>query len=196
VKVSWPEAAHHGLVRAGNRSGGPIEHLICVADADRAHECCAAQNPVAVASPTADWLDQANALWTAKLRAAATTMPERVHGRFLRWSQESLLIAAHDVTEALAALGCRDRGRLEKHLAACSPSPLSIADVDFADAFRKPERCLEDMLKATGTHVPKKGSPPRGDAIEAALTNAIAKLCGRVPDLVALAHLASSPPAA
>ena len=52
------------------------------------------------------------------------------------------------------------------------------------------------MLKATGARVPKKGAPPRGDAIEAALANAVGKLCGRVPDLVTLAHLASSPPAA
>lgn len=196
VKESWPEAAHRGLVRPGNRSGGPIDQLICIADADRAHECCAAQNPASVAGPTAIWLAGANDLWTAKLRAAATTKPERIHGLFLRWSQESLLIAAHDVPEALAALGCRDQGRLAKHLAACSPSPLSVADADFADRFRKPERCLEDMLKASGARVPKKGAPPRGDAIEAALASDVAKLCGRVPDLVTLANLASSLPGA
>ena len=195
VEASWPEAAHRGLVRTSNRSGGPIHHLVCVADADRAHECCAVDNPTTVAGSTAAWLAEANERWTAKLRATATTAPERIHGRFLRWSQESLLIAAHDVDQALAPLGCRDLGRVRKHLQACSPSPLSTPDAEFADSFRKPERCLEDMLKAAGASIPKKGAVSRDDAIDAASTHAIAKLCARVPDLAMLAHLVSGLPA-
>ncbi len=142
-----------------------------------------------LAGATSAWLAEANDRWTAKLRAVATVAPERIHGRFLRWSQESLLIAAHDVDQALASLGCRDPSRVRKHLQACSPSPLSTPDADFADCFRKPERCLGDMLKAAGAALPRKGAISRDDAIDAASTHAIAKLCARVPDLAALAHL-------
>ncbi len=195
VEASWPEAANRGLVRTSNRSGGPIHHLVCVADADRAHECCDVDNPTKVAGTTSAWLAQGNERWTAKLRATATTAPERIHGRFLRWSQESLLIAAHDVDPALASLGCRNAGLVRKHLQTCIPSPLTTPDADFADSFRKPERCLEDMLKAAGTSIPKKGAVSREDAIDAASTHAIAKLCARVPDLAALAHALCDLPA-
>lgn len=196
VAESWPEAVRHGLALAANKSGGPIDHLVCVADADRAHECCSVDNPSGVSGPTSAWIDGANERWTQKLRETATAAPDRVHGRFLRWSQESLLIAAHDVDPSLAALGCRDRARVEKHLRACSPSPFAITDGEFADTFRRPERCLEDMLKAAGARVPKKGAPARGDAIEAASHHAMAKLCARVPDLAALANLVTALPAA
>jgi hypothetical protein len=181
---NWLRLSRSGLVK----SGGPIDHVVCVADADRAHECCAVPSPTTVTAPTATWLARANEAWTAKLRTPETVVPERVHGLFLRWNQESLIIAAHDVDEALVALGCRDRGQVKKHLGACLPSPLSTPDVDFADAFRKPERCLEDLVKAAGARMPGKGTPPRGDALEAASSRAIDRLCARVPELPALAR--------
>ncbi|MFO0758349.1 MAG: hypothetical protein U0359_17790 [Byssovorax sp.] len=187
LKKDWLKACRVGLIK----SNGPIDHLVCVADADRAHECCPVDNPSIVAAPTAPWLARADALWTDKLRAEAPVGPERVHGRFLRWSQESLLIAAHDVDETLAALRCRDRRKIQKHLEGCAPSPLSIPDAEFADAFRKPERCLSDMLKAAGVPVPQKGASPRSDALEAASARAIDRLSARVPELPALARLVS-----
>jgi hypothetical protein len=192
VVRSWPVAVRHGFPK----SGGPIDHLVCVADADRAHECCDVDNPATIGGVTVAWIEGANDRWTRKLREVASVAPDRVHGRFLRWNQESLLVAAHDVDQALTALGCRDRARIEKHLRACSPSPLAIADSDFVDAFRRPERCFEEMLKAAGASVPKKGAPPRGDAIEAASQHAMAKLCARVPDLAGLAQLVSALPRA
>jgi hypothetical protein len=180
IKRTWAIAVTRGLPK----TAGAIDYLVCVADADRASKCCDIEPAEAI---TADWIGRANHAWTTKLRTAATMAPERISGQFLRWNQESLLIAAHDVEETLTALGCRNRSLVTKHLQGCSPSPLQIADAAFVDHFRKPERCLEDMLKAAGVSLPKKGTPPRGDALEAASKHAIDRLCARVPDLAALA---------
>jgi hypothetical protein len=185
LSQNWLRISRSGLVK----SGGPIHHLVCVADADRAHECCSVENPATVSGATATWLARATEAWTQKLRGGASVSPERIHGHFLRWNQESLLIAAHDVEEALTALGCRDHGKVRSHLAACQPSPTATPDPEFADRFRRPERCLTDLLKAAGARVHAKGTPPRGDALEAASARAIDRLCARVPDLPSLARL-------
>lgn len=76
--------------------------MLFIADADRAHDCAPIGPPPPAATQT--WVDEANQAWTAKLRAAAPLGADRVHGRFLRWHQESLLIAGHDHPRVLARL--------------------------------------------------------------------------------------------
>jgi len=188
IERDWPKMVHRGLVK----SGGPIDYLICVADADRAQDCCSVELPPQESS--AAWVERANQSWTAVLRAAAPIAPERILGRFLRWNQESLLIAAHDIENAMKHLGCRDQSALIKHLRACNPSPFTTQDQLFVDHYRKPGKCLDDMLKGAGSAAPRKGAQPREDALEEASKQAIDRLSARVPDLAALADTISKLP--
>lgn len=188
VEGDWPRLAQRGLAK----SRGPIDFLVCVADADRAHECAPIASHTTEPAGTAAWIERANEAWTTRLRGAATLAGERVFGRFLRWNQESLLIAAHDVDGVLPLLGCRDRAAVVRHLRACKPtSPLDTPDAAFVDQHRKPGRCLEDMLKAVGAPAFKKGGQPSDDALDLASARAVDRLCARVPDLAALARAIS-----
>ncbi|MCC6558938.1 MAG: hypothetical protein IT372_38920 [Polyangiaceae bacterium] len=179
----WPIAATRGLPK----SRGPIDHLLCVADADRAHQCCGGPAASTVAAPTQPWVEEANRRWTEALRTATAAGAERVWGRFLRWNQESLLIALHDIDEAMRALGITVMRGVQTYLRGCDPSPLTIAPDRFVDAYRKPQRCFEELLKAAGARPIRKGAPALDDAIDAASRRAIDKLCARVPDLGDLA---------
>jgi len=184
VRSDWPTARLKGLPK----SHGPIDYLLCIADADRANECCPAIERCPDGDGTSgDWVIRANEAWTAKLRAATTLEPSRIFGVFLRWNQESLLIAAHDVPGAMEKLGCKQLDLLQEHLRACRPSPLEPADHLFADRFRKTSRCLDEMLKAAKAPISKKGSALRDDVLDIASLTAISRLCARVPDLAALA---------
>jgi len=183
VRVDWPKLVTKGLLK----SNGPIDYLVCVADADRATECCPIERAPEGDRTSGEWISRANDAWTAKLRAAATPEPSRVFGVFLRWSQESLLIAAYDVPGVLEKLGCKQPDLVQAHLRACEPSPLNTPDDLFADRFRKATKCLDEILKAARAPASKKGSVPRGDALEVASDKAIDRLCARVPDLAALA---------
>lgn len=184
IERDWPKAAQRGLPK----SAGPIDHLICVADADRATQCCAIEPPPAAPASTTDWVRRADEAWTQALRKATTLDPARIHGLFLRWNQESLLIAAHDVSGVLQKLRCPASRAVQDHLSGCKPSPIGCSDADFTDLFRKSGRCLEDMLKAAGQDAPRKGSVPRDDALDEASRVAIERLCTRVPDLLKIAH--------
>jgi hypothetical protein len=184
VRSDWRNARLEGIAK----SRGPIDYLICVADADRATECCATIPEAPKGDGTSSgWVSHANDAWTEKLRAAAPLEPSRIFGVFLRWSQESLLIAAHDVPGAMQKLGCKQLDLLQAHLRACRPSPLDTPDHLFADRFRKAGKCLDDMLKAARAQATKKGSVPQRDALGIAIDKGIDRLCARVPDLAALA---------
>jgi hypothetical protein len=184
VRSDWPTARLKGVPK----SHGPIDYLLCIADADRADECCPAIGRCPDGDgASSDWVRRANEAWTAKLRAATTLEPSRIFGAFLRWNQESLVIAAYDVPGALEKLKCKRPDLLQAYLRACEPSPLDTEDHLFADRFRKAGRCLDEMLKAAHAPASKKGSAPRDDVLEIASSNAIARLCARVPDLAALA---------
>lgn len=186
----WPKLARSGLPK----SGGPIDYLLCVADADCAHDCAPIPPHTSEPATTAAWIARANDAWTAALRQVAPLAPERVFGRFLRWNKESLLLAAHDVDEVLQLLDCRDRAAVTTHLRACAPSPLGLPDTAFVDSYRKPGGCLAAMLKAASAPPVKKGTPPAESALEEASRRAIDRLCARVPDLAALAAVISGLP--
>lgn len=184
VRSDWPKARIKGFPK----SHGPLDYLLCIADADKASECCPTiERPPDGDGTSGDWVIRANDAWTAKLRAATTLEPSRVFGVFLRWNQESLLIAAHDVPGALEQLGCKRPDLLQAYLRSCAPSPLNTPDHLFADRFRKSGRCLDEMLKAAQAPSSKKGSAPRDDVLDIASGKAIDRLCARVPDLAALA---------
>jgi hypothetical protein len=183
VRRDWPKLVQKGLLK----SGGPIDYLICVADADRASTCCSIELPPAAPSSTSAWVQRANEAWTDALRRAAGLESARIFGRFLRWNQESLLIAAYDIEGALKRLGCRDLEAVKTYLRSCAPSPADAPNELFTEQYRKAGKCFEEMLKAGRGSPLRKGSQPRDDALEEASRLAIDRLCARVPDLADLA---------
>lgn len=188
VRTDWPKLVGKGLPK----SAGPIDYLVCVADADKATDCCPIEPAPPPGQSTEAWVKEANKAFTAALRAEASIASERVFGFFLRWSQESLLIAAHDVEATWKRLGCTNLQALQAFITACKPSPHQISDHDFTDHFRKAEQCLAGLLQAGGAPNSRKGAVPRDDALEEASRAAIDKLCARVTDLAHLAtHIAS-----
>lgn len=184
LQRDWPKLTTKGLPK----SGGPIDFLLCVADADRATDCCTIERPPMIPMPTAPWVERANKLWTDVLRSATTLHPSRIFGHFIRWNQESLLLAAHDVEAVMKRLGCRDLGAVTKHLRACKPSPLDMIDASFVEHYRNTGRCLDDLLRAAHGGAFRKGGQPARDALDEASRIAIARLCARVPDLAGLAE--------
>lgn len=188
VREDWPRSSCKGLPR----SGGPIHHLICVADADRASDCCGEDAPPTLPAATRDWIERCNASWTRRLRGATSVEPLHVHGRFLRWNKESLIIAGHDSAAAMRRLGCRDLTALHRHLTACAPNPLLAMDEQFTDLFRRPGRCLAELVTAAGGRQPRKSDPTVDDALKEISGSMIARLCTRIPDLIGLAELVES----
>jgi hypothetical protein len=184
IQRDWPKLVHKGLLK----SGGPIDYLICVADADRATDCCSIDRAPSAPTSTSAWIACANQAWTDVLRRTTPLQPHRLFGRFLRWNQESLLLAAHDVESAMKRLGCRSIDAAKAHLRACTPSPLDTLDDRFTDHYRNTSRCLEGLLKASQGRPFRKGGQPMDDALDEASLLAIDRLCARVPDLAALAH--------
>lgn len=184
LKRDWPIAMQKGL---SNRSG-PIEQLICIADADRASSICSIESPPSFPQSTDDWVARANHSWTTKLRSNAPLAPERIHGHFLRWSLESLLIALHDVDSVLSKLACHNREGLTRYLASCEPRPTKVVDKEFVERFRKPQKCLDNMQDAAGATRAGKGSVPRDDALDEGSRVALDRIKERVPDRVTIAQ--------
>lgn len=182
VRRDWPKLVRHGLPK----SNGPVDYLVCIADADRATTCCGIEAPPPAPASTSAWIERANRAFTEVLQSAAPTSPARVLGRFLRWSQESLLIAVHDVDLALRRLGCRDLDAARAHLRACRPSPMTVTDDLFVEHYRHGSNCLTDLMAAAGASPTRKGSSSRDDALNEASRVALDRLLARVPD-VALA---------
>ncbi|MDC0743315.1 hypothetical protein [Polyangium mundeleinium] len=185
IRDQWPSAAKQGS--PGSR--GPIDYLVCIADADKATTCCPIEAPPKAPAPTDGWVTRASNAWTVKLRSSTNFDPDRIHGHFLRWNSESLLIAAHDVDPALQKLQCRNREALAAFLRGCDPIPGSLPSELFVEHFRKPQGCLEKMLAAGGAPPHRKGSVPRDDALDEASRTALDRLLGRVPDLLSIAQL-------
>jgi hypothetical protein len=198
VERNWETARRAGWKLAGAGPATPVDYLVCVADADRAEECCAAAGPAPAApNSTAAWVENAGALWTAQLRAATRIGPDRVHGRFLRWNLESVLAALFDLPNALRQLAHFDADALDAFVAACVPDPRNLPSPgSFVDHFRDSRKCLGDMVTAARAHprVLSRSSPGRVFALDEAATDgpALQLLLERIPDLRATAALLDS----
>jgi hypothetical protein len=134
-------------------------------------------------------MSSADVQWTKTLRTATTLDPDRVHGRFLRWSKESVVTACFDVPEALGKLGNFDQEKLRRHLAQCRPHRAdSSPDEMHIHEVRSPQSCLERGCASVDLAVPRKSSVVIDDVIDAASKTHIAKLVARLPDLRMLSH--------
>jgi hypothetical protein len=195
VHHDWPRMRRAGWKLPSDlRGSGPVDYLLCVADADAAAECCRGLG--SCHDDTDLWVRMANERWTTELRANAQVDAQRIHGCFVRWSRESLLIAGFDSPRALARLADGrkfDAAGLATFLGSCQPSPKETDDDLFVERFRSPGECLKKMLAAGGFPPLRKNAVPVEDALkELSREPDLERVLLRVPDLLCLAELLCS----
>ena len=184
--VDWPRMRSKGLPH----SSGPIDHLVIVLDADTAHHFLDNLPRPPEKGATGAWHARATSALEARLRASAPRDPDRVHGVLLRWAKETLVLAAHDQTELLAALDRKVPIEAARSMLyrGCNPDPRQVEDAAFVDVFRSPKACMADLAAAFGLGRAKK-SDLRFDDLLGKLARAdIATPMNRVPDLRRLAE--------
>jgi hypothetical protein len=141
----------------------PPERVVCLADADEPGGLApGAAAPPAPGSPQEieTWLTRLETDWQKHLAdeghldGAAVA---RLRVVCLRWSKESLLVASPSALVALAN-GGGEVAKVEAVLGACSPDPRQITDdADFLLRYRKPQRCLDQIVRAVFDRGYKKG---------------------------------------
>ena len=188
VADDWPTAHARGFVN----KPGPVEHVICVADADALHAHVPAMAPPpSLPADVGGWLTTAEQQFLSHLRAKSHK-PATVHAVLLRWAKESLTLAAYDRPQAADKLGLQiTHTQVQKHLAKCVPAPGSVHDAVFTDTFRLPVTCVDGILTAQGLPAVGKGAF-MDDVIRALSGNDLAVVCARVPDIDRLLQLAWS----
>jgi hypothetical protein len=184
VGSTWDRARASGLPL----DKGRIEHMICVADGDKLHE----QIQIPAAPPAAAdvhaWLSTAEQAWQQHLRALCEgAPPSTVHGRILRWSKESLLLAGYDREPVRRTLGIDVQHEgVRSFLNRCIPLPSALPAAGFTDTFRKPLRCLQEMDEAQrGRRASdlSKNVPEIDDALRALAREDHVTVAERVPDI-------------
>lgn len=130
------------LARVGIPRRGQPTYVIAVADADR---------PANLVPGWSSRLGSARDLarlrreWRKVLRGRAGAHAHRVGVAIIRWSQESVMLAAPEV---LLGLSAANRPQVEKLLEACVPDPRSASPEHFVDTYREPQRCMERVTRA------------------------------------------------
>lgn len=187
VRDTWP------LVRARGvpLDARPLDHLICVVDADRLHELKIVLPPPSAASEIDAWHAQADRAWRAWLHTQCSPSgppPSTVHGLVLRWAKESALLAGFDQPAwpqhvEVDVTAPAVQAELRKQ---CKPHPGAVADAAFTNTFRKPLACLQLARQACQLGRLDKSDPAIDDALFALARESLPTLLARVPDL---AHL-------
>jgi len=189
--TTWPAIRARGLPT----DSGPIDHLVCVVDADRLHELLPARvpHPPAEALAIPAWHAAAERGWTEHLRSQCDPHGPplaTVHGVVLRWAKESLLLAGYDEAAMEAhldvAVGHPD---VNVALTRCTPRPSAVDDAHFTDTYHRPSKCLKLLREARGLGPLHKSAPEIDDALLTLARDSLAKVCARVPDITRLAAL-------
>lgn len=191
VGSTWDNVRAKGLPR----DEGPIDHLVCMVDGDRLHDHIklVGRPPTAAASVPA-WLETAEQTWQEHLRGLCNNAPKAtVHGRILRWSKESVVLAGYDRDPIKQTLGIDLQAvAVKEHLARCVPAPSTIENQDFSNTFRKPLRCLKELdeaQRALRDSALAKNAPDLDDALRGLVRTDCAIIAERVPDIDRLADL-------
>ena len=140
----------------------PPDLLVCVADADRPKNLV----PDAPACPTGNdlkaldaWVEALESSWKDRLvteNRLGAPDATRLRGLFIRWNKESLLTASPEALEDHGNVLQRGQA-LAGLLAACSPPPATVADIDFLATYRTPQRCMNDVITTVAKRKYKKG---------------------------------------
>lgn len=189
VEVTWPRVRAAGLPV----DKGPIDHVVCVLDADRAHELVPAIGaPPKDAASVSAWHSRADVAWSEWLRqrcpadGPATTT---VHGLVLRWAKESVVLAGFDQAAAATHL---DVSVEHAEVAAllqreCGIDPRGVADAVFTDTFHRPLSCVDQMRRARNLSPIPKNATAIDDMIRDLTRQSLSIVRARVPDLARLA---------
>ncbi len=189
VNIDWAIARKKGILNP--RSRGPIDKLVCIADADRAYECCPKIEKVGVREHSKKWLLEAEDSWTTELRTYTNVDPEHVFGKFIRWNRESIVISCFDQLQVIKRLAAKqvEENTLRSFLENCSPNPLVLDNTEFTDTYRDPSSCLLAMMKELGHTHPRKNHINVEDALGAFPKKISDELMHRIPDFVSIAEL-------
>ncbi len=191
VRVTWPIAR----LRGQPEDAGPIDHLVCVVDADRLHDLLPADvpHPPVDTEAVAAWHAAAEIAWRDRLRAQcdpAGPPATTVHGVVQRWAKESLLLAGYDQPAMEAHLDvAADHPDVAQVLSSCKPRPQAVADARFTDTYRRPSSCLKLLREARKLGVLHKSAPEIDDALRALGRESLTRICDRVPDVARIAAL-------
>lgn len=163
---------------------GPLDHVICVADADRVHEPLHCEAPPKDLAHVPDWHVRTQGRWEEHLRLACEPhLRSTVHGALLRWSKESLALAGYDQPPFREHLNIDvHEARVRKVLEECVPDPSKVEQAKFTDAFRKPVKCLSTLR---GRDL-KKDHPSIDDLLKALAGHYLDVVRSRVPDIDAI----------
>lgn len=190
VRDTWPLARARGVPLDAR----PIDHMICVVDADRLHELHELKDVVRKApeaAATDDWHAAAERAWQDWLRSQcapdgppATT----VHGLVLRWAKESVLLAGFDQPAWARILGIDTsapavQAELRRQ---CTPHPGEISNEVFTNTFRRPLPCLQLVRRACNLSRLDKNDVAIDDAVSALARESLSTILARVPDLARL----------
>jgi hypothetical protein len=189
--TTWPAVRSKGLPT----DPGPIDHLVCVVDADRLHDLLPARipRPPGETGAIAAWHVAAEREWQEHLRAQCDPSGpavSTVHGAVLRWAKESLLLAGYDQPAMGAHLEiASEHPDVAAVLATCKPHPRDIADERFTDTYRRPSTCLKLLREARKLGALHKNAPEIDDALRALARESLAKVRDRAPDIARIAAL-------
>ncbi|HWO24326.1 MAG TPA: hypothetical protein VNO30_36530 [Kofleriaceae bacterium] len=190
VHDTWPLARARGVPLDPR----PIDHVICVVDADRLHELKVVAAPPSDTNATAAWHEEAERAWKGWLHShCAPDGPPvaTVHGLVLRWAKESALLAGFDQPAWARLLDVEisapaTQAELRRQ---CKPHPSEISDAAFTNTFRRPLSCLQIVRQACKLSRLDKNDPTIDDALKALARESLPTVLARVPDLARLASL-------
>jgi hypothetical protein len=184
---------------------GRIDHLVCVVDGDRIADILPDVGAIpANPSSVERWHANAERSFVSELRRRCTEAgvpSDTVHGAVLRWSKESVVLAAYDLAAAREKLGIDlEEEKTAAFLATCKPPPAGILAADFINTYRKPIKCIDGLRTARGLSALGK-APEHDDVLNALSSEELDVACkrardmDRVVDLVWSLTATSSPPA-
>ena len=184
VRRTWQNVRSTGLPN----DPGAIEHLLCIVDADKLSELLPGIGPApAAVSEIAAWHSGAERAFERHLRdqcAQGSAPPASVHGIVLRWSKESLVLAAYDRSAMSDHLSIEvTHPGVATYLQSCLPVPATVAEGIFTDTFRRPRACVDGLSKARGRHSIPKNAPEVDDALDALSSVDVSLVCSRTPDI-------------
>ncbi len=191
VNTTWPKVSPRGLPM----NPGPIDHVICVIDADKISDLFpqGVPHPPNDSTKVTSWHIAAEQAWHSRLRSKspeAGPPASSVHGVVLRWSKESVLLSGYDQQAFAQHLGCDvaspEIGQLLKK---CDPVPHEVEGNRFSDSYRRPLQCLKVLRTAAKLATLPKNAPEIDDALRKLGRESLGKLCERAPDIPRIAEL-------
>lgn len=190
VHDTWPLARARGVPLDPH----PIDHVICVVDADRLHELKVVATAPSEVSQTDAWHAKAEPAWRDWLHSQCDPDgPPRttVHGIVLRWAKESVLLAGFDqpawarhIEVDISAPAVQAELRRE-----CKPHPGEVPDASFTNTFRRPLSCLQLVRQACKLSRLHKSDVTIDDALYTLARESLPALLARMPDLARLTSL-------